>query len=120
MARTIHPEVVPTPGIARIDLELYRYLSKLPLFITQFSLATVTWDPSTVNTMSTARQSASVSGVSTTDYVFVLKPTNTTGLSVNPLCTVTAADTVDVEFINNSMAVIDPPEEDYIFIILRV
>lgn len=102
------------------DPVLYNYLSQLPLWISKLILQTVTFNPASVAAQTTVRQSVSVSEAGTGDVVLVQKPTNTAGITVNSMCTVTASGTVSVEFVNVTAGAIDPPSEGYIFLIMKV
>lgn len=79
----------------------------------------VTWDPASVATITTAEQTVTVPGVKLGDIVISYnKPTNTTGaMPVN--ARVSAADTVAVSFVNPTAGSVNPASETWIFVIGR-
>jgi len=116
--RRTNSEIFAPPLVE--DQALQRFFNSLMQATTLIRKETVTFDPASVAANITARQSVTVPNVDTKDVVLVQKPTNTAGLSVNSMCTVTAANTVDVEFINVTAAGIDAGSEDYVFTIIKV
>lgn len=76
-----------------------------------------TWSAVSANT--TAEQTFTVTGVLTTDYVYVNKPTAQAGLGIVG-CRVSAADTVAVTFSNNTAGSITPTaSEQYTVVVVR-
>lgn len=77
-----------------------------------FGVVDVVFDPASVATITTAEQAMTVTGVKPGDIVFVTKPTLTAGLAVAG-ARVSAADTVQVTFVNPTAGAIDAASETY-------
>lgn len=78
----------------------------------------ITFNAASVAANTTAEQSVTVPGVRPGDFVHVNKQTHDAGLSCVG-CRVTAADTVAVQFANNTASPIDAAAAVYRFTILR-
>lgn len=80
----------------------------------------VTFNPTTVNTITTSEQTLTVTGVLLgRDVVLsVTKPTHTTGIGIVN-ARVSADDTIAVTFMNPTAGNIDPPSETYVFVVMR-
>ena len=117
--RRIHQQLTP-PDLD--DDLLAHYFALFPLWITRIDLITLTWDPASVAAGTTAEQTVSSwpSGtVDSGDLVFAFKPSLDAGLAVQTGCRVSAADTVNVTFINVTGGAIDPGSEDWKFLIVK-
>jgi hypothetical protein len=79
----------------------------------------VTFDPASVATITTAEQTVTVTGVKLGDIVLAWnKPTNTAG--VGPVnARVSAADTLAITFVNPTVGSVDAASESWIFVIAR-
>jgi hypothetical protein len=86
--------------------------------IRAMGILTVTIDPASVATITTAEQTFTVNGLRVGDAVFVNKPTNTTGLGV---CNarVSAANTLALSFVNPTAGGVDAASETYTVIWFR-
>ena len=75
-------------------------------------VAQVTIDPASVATITTAEQTFTVPGLLPGDFVFVNKPSNTTGLGV---CNarVSAANTLAISFVNPTAGGVDAASESW-------
>jgi hypothetical protein len=80
--------------------------------------ATITFNPASVAANTTAEQTVTVPGVLPGDIVQVVKPTLTAGLGIVNT-RVSAANTVAIQFINNTAAPIDAAAEAYTFVVYR-
>jgi hypothetical protein len=78
--------------------------------IAAMGVASVTIDPASVATITTAEQTFTVPGLLTTDWVFVNKPTLTAGLGVAG-ARVSAAGTLAITFVNPTAGGIDAASE---------
>jgi len=78
-----------------------------------------TLNPSSVSADSEDTQTFTVSGLSTNDVVVVNKPSKTADLSVLDAF-VSASNTLSLTFRNFSVGAIDPPEESYRIIAIRL
>lgn len=86
--------------------------------IRALGLATVTIDPASVATITTAEQTFTVPGVAPGDFVAVSKPTLTAGLGV---CSarVSAVDTVAIQFVNPTAGPVNAGSESYLVLWAR-
>jgi hypothetical protein len=81
-------------------------------------LVSITIDPASVAAATTAEQTFTLSGLKTSDVVFVRKPTLTAGLGIaGARCS--AADTLAITFINATASPIDAASEVYSVAIFR-
>ena len=79
----------------------------------------VTFNPASVATITTAEQTATVTGVKVGDIVMCWnKPTNTVGVGVVN-ARVSAADTLAITFVNPTAGGVDAASETWIFVIAR-
>jgi len=88
---------------------------KVPKIETQ----SVSWTPLSVAANTTAEQTVTVTGVTTSDIIYCNKPTHQAGLAVGQ-CRVTASNTVGVTFINATGGAIVPTAEAYKFSWIRL
>ena len=79
---------------------------------------TETLNPTTVAANTTDEQTFTVNGLTTSDIVYVNKPSHTTGLGIVN-ARASAANTLAITFINPTGSGIDPPEEDYLITAIR-
>lgn len=105
-----------TPNAA-LDLEsiLYSLVANLLQSLPAASgvrIYTATIDPASVAANTTAEQTFTVTGLTTSDVVFVNKPTATAGLGIVN-ARVTAANTLGITFSNNTGSPIDAASESY-------
>ena len=78
----------------------------------------VTIDVASVAANTTAEQQFTVTGLTTSDIIIVTKPSHSTGLGiVNARCS--AADTLDITFMNTTASAIDPGSETYLVATIR-
>lgn len=81
---------------------------------------TVTLSPSSVANATSAEQTFTMTGLLTTDYVYVNKPTAQAGLGIVG-ARVSAADTLAITFMNATAATITPTaSQSYIVHVVRV
>jgi hypothetical protein len=73
---------------------------------------TLTMDPASVATITTAEQTFTVPGLKVGDWVGASKPTNTVGVGVVN-CRVSAANTLAVTFVNPTAGAVDPASETW-------
>ena len=78
----------------------------------------VTFDPASVATITTAEQTKTIPGLKVGDFVFWQKPTNTAGVGVVN-CRVSAADTLAVTFVNPTAGGVDAASETWQFLVFR-
>lgn len=78
--------------------------------IVAMGVASVTIDPASVATITTAEQTFTVPGLLTTDLVWVNKPSLTAGLGVAG-ARVSAANTLAITFVNPTAGAIDAGSE---------
>lgn len=71
------------------------------------NLYAITLSPASVANATTAEQTFAVNGLNTTDFVYVIKPTNQAGLGITN-CRVSAANTLAISFGNVTAATITP------------
>lgn len=90
-------------------------LSNCRLFIVQKA-----YDPANVvaNTQAANATTLTITGLSTTDFIIALKPTQTQGLFLK-MCVATAANTATFTFENITGSDINPGSETYTFLIFR-
>lgn len=81
-------------------------------------ICTVTVDPASVATITTAEQTFTVPGLKTGDFVYVNKPSNTTGLGIVN-ARVSAADTLALTFMNTTAGSVDAASESYSVLWIR-
>jgi hypothetical protein len=79
----------------------------------------VSINPTSVNANTTSEQTFTVNGLSTSDIVFVNKPTHQTGLVVGG-ARVSAVDTIAITFGNITGLSIDPSSETYFIVAIRL
>lgn len=79
---------------------------------------TATLDPSSVAANTTEEKTFTVNGLSTSDIVYVNKPSHQAGLGIVN-CRVSASNTLAITFANNSGSAIDPAYEDYLIASIR-
>jgi hypothetical protein len=73
-------------------------------------ILSVTIDPASVATITTAEQTFTVPGLALGDFVVASKPTNTAGLGVSS-CRVSAANTLAIQFVNPTAGSVDAASE---------
>ena len=83
------------------------------LWLVQF-----TFDVANVATITTAEQTVTIPGLRTTDYVFVNKPSHTTGIGVSN-ARVSAADTLAIQYVNPTAGGVNPSSETYTLLVVR-
>lgn len=81
-------------------------------------IASVTINPASVATITTAEQTFTVNGLLVGDVVFVCKPTNTTGLGIAN-ARVSAANTLALTFVNPTAGAVDAASETYLVAVFR-
>lgn len=86
--------------------------------IAAMGIATVTIDPASVATITTAEQTFTVNGLKVGDFVYVNKPSNTTGVGIVN-ARVSAANTLALSFMNTTAGSVDPASESYSILWLR-
>lgn len=82
------------------------------------NIVTVTFNPASVATITTAEQTVTVPGVLLGDIVFVSKPTLTAGLGIAG-ARVSANNTVAITFVNPTAGAIDAASEVYTILVVR-
>lgn len=80
---------------------------------------TVTWNPAAVSANTSAEQTVTVTGLQTTDIVYVNKPTTDAGLGIVG-ARVSAANTLAVTFGNFTGLSINPGSEVYKIVAIRL
>jgi uncharacterized protein YijF (DUF1287 family) len=78
----------------------------------------VTFNPASVATVTTAEQSLTVQGLAVGDMVFWQKPTNTAGVGVVNM-RVSAANTLQVTFVNPTAGGVDAASETWTLLVFR-
>jgi uncharacterized protein YijF (DUF1287 family) len=78
----------------------------------------VTFNPASVATATTAEQSLTVTGLAVGDMVFWQKPTNTAGVGVVNM-RVSAANTLQVTFVNPTAGAVDAASETWTLLVIR-
>jgi len=80
--------------------------------------AVVTFNPASISANTTSAQDVTVSIAHPNDVVTVNKPSHTAGVGIVN-ARVKSAGTVEITFMNTTAGAVDPPEEDYVFILER-
>lgn len=78
----------------------------------------VTFNPASVATATTAEQSLTVQGLAVGDLVYWQKPTNTAGVGVVNM-RVSAANTLQVIFVNPTAGGVDAGSETWTLLVMR-
>lgn len=78
----------------------------------------ITFDPANVATATTAEQSVTIPGLKVGDFVFWQKPTNTAGVGVVN-ARVSAADTLQLIFVNPTAGGVNAASETWQFLVFR-
>ena len=86
--------------------------------LAQIGLLSVAVAPASVAATTSAEQTFTVTGLQTTDAVFVSKPSAQAGLAV-ATARVSASNTLAVTFVNASAGAITPTTETYQLMVLR-
>ena len=86
--------------------------------ITKVQVYTATINPAAVGAGTSAEQTFTVTGLTTSDVVVVNKPSATTGVGIVN-ARVSAADTLALTFMNATAGSVDPASETYTIIALR-
>lgn len=86
--------------------------------VTKIVVYSQSLDPVSVAAATSAEQTFTVTGLATTDKVFVNKPTVTAGVGIVN-ARVSAANTLALTFMNATAGAIDPAAETYTIIALR-
>jgi hypothetical protein len=86
--------------------------------IARMFAVSVTFDPASVATITTAEQTTTVTGLQVGDFVIAQKPTNTAGVGVVN-CRVSAANTLAVTFVNPTAGGVDAASETWRFLVFR-
>lgn len=81
-------------------------------------LLNITLNPASVAAATVAEQTFTVTGLRTSDFVSLAKPSATAGIGIVS-CRVSAADTLAVQIVNPTAGSIDPPSESYFLTVLR-
>lgn len=110
------------PLSQNIDLgseEFRRWLHKMWSLWRAIIEYEVTYDPASIAANTTAEDAVTVTGVAAGDEILaVVKPTLTAGVA--PVhARVSAADTVQVTWVNATAGAVDPGSETYKFIVLK-
>jgi len=95
-----------------------QWFQRLRNAIAKTQTFTATLDPTSVSANTTDEQTFTVEGLSTSDIVYVNKPTHQTGLGIVN-CRVSATDTLAITFGNFTGSPIDPSSEDYFITAIR-
>lgn len=95
------------------------WLSRLPDLIYKNQSFEVVFDPASVPATSESVQTITIAGVTIGDIIIINKPTNTAGLDLIGAWA-SAADTVSVKFRNATGSPIDPPQETYRVMAIRL
>jgi hypothetical protein len=96
----------------------FRWIKRLVNAIAKVQTFEVTINPASVSANTTSEQTFTVTGLTTSDIVYLNKPTHTTGLGVVN-ARVSAANTLAVTFMNNTAAPIDAGSETYKLVSVR-
>ena len=78
----------------------------------------VTFNPASVATITTAEQTATVTGVKVGDIVYPVKPSVTAGVGIVN-ARVSATDTVAITFVNPTAGAVDAASETWTFLVFR-
>lgn len=84
----------------------------------RFGVISKSLDVASVSANTTAEQTFTVTGLKTSDFVSVVKPTHSTGLGIVNV-RVSAADTLAITFMNATGSGIDPAAETYLIFWFR-
>ena len=98
--------------------EAWRWISRIFINYPKVETYSVTWNPDSVAANTSAEQTVTVNGLSTTDIVFINKPTTNAGLVVGG-CRVSSANTLAVTFGNLTASPINPGSESYYVMAIR-
>lgn len=101
-----------------ISRELSEWISILSARIPKVQTYNVDLDPASVSANSESTETLTCNGVTTSDAVFVNKPTDSAGIIVGQAW-VSAANTVSVKFYNVTGSPIDPGSETYLVVAVR-
>ncbi len=93
-------------------------LAQLVEQLTTIKKVTASINPSSISGGSTSEQEFEVKGAAEGDTIIVTKPTETTSIGIVN-ARVPSKDTVAITFINDSGSPINPPEESYVFTIIK-
>lgn len=86
--------------------------------IARMFAVSVTFNPASVATITTAEQTTTVAGLRVGDFVITQKPTNTAGVGVVN-ARVSAADTLALTFVNPTAGAVDAASETWQFLVFR-
>lgn len=86
--------------------------------IAKIYACSVIFDPAAVNTITTAEQTVTVTGVKVGDFVVAMKPTLTAGVTIGNV-RVSAADTIAIQFVNPTAGSVNPASETWSFLVFR-
>lgn len=84
----------------------------------KINFISVSINPASVATITTAEQTFTVAGLETTDAVIVMKPALTAGLGIAG-ARVSAADTLAITFVNPTAGAIDAGAETYLICVIK-
>jgi hypothetical protein len=99
-------------------LELDKWSQRLQAAFARTQTYEATLNPANVGANTTSAQTFSVPGLSVHDIVIVNKPSHTAGLGIVN-ARVSAADTLELTFMNTTGAGIDPGSETYTIVSIR-
>lgn len=113
----------PLHQLGKDDIEAsdsgHRWFDLVRGYIVDIRDMELTIDPSSVLANTTAEQTFTLTGIKSQDYIIsVVKPTLTAGLGVLQ-GRASADDTLAIQFINTTIAAIDPPSEVYQVIYIK-
>jgi hypothetical protein len=118
--------LAPGGSVADVDLELRGkgtggvQIGAAGTPITELRVFTATIDPASVAANTTAEQTFTVTGLTTSHRIIqVIKPTLTAGLGIVN-SRVSATDTIAISFSNNTGVGIDAASESYIIVTVKV
>lgn len=106
------------PNLRHYIAELDRWFRRLQAAFARMQTYEAVIDPTTVGANTTSAQTFTVAGLSVYDIVTVNKPTHTAGLGIVN-ARVSAADTLEITFMNTTGVGIDPPSETYSVVSVR-
>ena len=86
--------------------------------ITQIRVYSATINPASIAAATSAEQTFTVTGLTTADKVFVIKPSATAGVGIVN-ARVSAADTLAITFMNATAGAVDPGSESYTVVAIR-
>lgn len=107
-----------TPETDQKWVEWLKWFRRLRQAIPKVQTFEVTINPTSVNANTTSEQTVTVTGLTTSDIVFINKPSHTTGLGIVNV-RVSAANTLAVTFGNFTAAPIDAASETYKLVAVR-